>query len=132
MWESDLNSSGPVSPPSTSDERILEALGDRVSRRILQATTDKARTARELELQLSLPHSSVYRKIHELESLSLLGVQQFVFTPEGKKVELFRSRVQEVRIEMRGPELKVDVRYRDLRQDRLASMWNSMRQEVRR
>ena len=128
---SDLSRPAPPEP-SAGDEAILTALGDPVMRRILLALSARARSALELVHELDIPQSSLYRKLHDLERLQLVGIVQRIITEGGKPTEMFRSRVSEVRIEMDGQHLQVRVVPRDLHQERLRSMWRALRSEVRR
>ena len=48
------------------------------------------------ELQISL--SAVYKTISNLEKLSLIEIQRFKITNEGKKIKLYRSRIKKANI----------------------------------
>lgn len=78
-------------------------------------------------LRTGLPQSSVYRKLKELGNLGFVRVSRFAFTPDGKKVEVYRSRIQEVRIHLSGAELRVEVRYVTDAAERLGEMWRAVR-----
>lgn len=112
-------------------EALLEAIGDPVMRRILLATNERARTAHELLVEQGVSQSSLYRKLHELQELGLLGIERVAMTPEGKSVELFRSLVAEVRVEVSGHELKVRAIPRSLPEERLRTIFGAMRREAR-
>lgn len=112
-------------------EALLEAIGDSAMRRILLATNERARTAHELLVEQGISQSSLYRKLHELQELGLIGIERVAMTPEGKSVELFRSLVAEVRVELAGHELKVRAIPRRLAEERLRTIFGGMRQEAR-
>ncbi|MGI0131411.1 MAG: winged helix-turn-helix transcriptional regulator [Thermoplasmata archaeon] len=113
-------------------ERILEALGDRWSREILLMLNESPRSAQEIQGTNRIPQSTLYRKLHELGEIGLVGVQRSVISSDGKRVELYRSLLDELKVEMRGARLRIDVRFRDLASERLKEMWRDVRKEVGR
>jgi DNA-binding HxlR family transcriptional regulator len=123
------NGHGGVSPwRCDRKERILEALGDRWAREILLMLSDGPRSAQEIQSSNRMPQSTLYRKLHELTEIGLIGVQRSVISPDGKRVELYRSLLEELTVEMRGTRLRIDVRFRDLSAERLKEMWRSVRE----
>jgi DNA-binding HxlR family transcriptional regulator len=136
----EARSTAPVEPSNGSadarapdrKERILEALGDRWSREILLLLNDSPRSAQEIQSANRIPQSTLYRKLHELTEIGLVGVQRSVISADGKRVELYRSLLDELKVEMRGARLRVDVRFRDLASERLKEMWRDVRKEAGR
>jgi DNA-binding HxlR family transcriptional regulator len=130
----------PTDPPNGSSgarapdrkERILEALGDRWSREILLLLNDAPRSAQEIQSANRIPQSTLYRKLHELTEIGLVGVQRSIISNDGKRVELYRSLLDELKVEMRGARLRIDVRFRDLASERLKEMWRDVRKEAGR
>ncbi len=122
----------PGSRPPDRKERILEALGDRWSREILLMLNESARSAQEIQSSNRIPQSTLYRKLHELTEIGLVGIQRSVISPDGKRVELYRSLLDELKVEMRGARLRIDVRFRDLSSERLKEMWRDVRKEAGR
>jgi DNA-binding HxlR family transcriptional regulator len=120
--------------PCSSDrkERILEALGDRWAREILLLLSDGPRSAQEIQSSNRMPQSTLYRKLHELSEIGLIGIQRSVISPDGKRVELYRSLLEELTVEMRGTRLTIDVRFRDLSSERLKELWQSVRERAAR
>jgi DNA-binding HxlR family transcriptional regulator len=112
---------------SERKERILEALGDRWAREILLLLSDGARSAQEIQASNRMPQSTLYRKLHELSQIGLIGVQRSVISPDGKRVELYRSLLEELTVEMRGTRLTIDVRFRDLSSERLKELLHTVR-----
>ncbi len=110
-------------------ERILEALGDRWAREIVLRLSDGPRSAQEIQLSNRMPQSTLYRKLHELAEIGLVGVQRSVISSDGKRVELYRSLLEELTVEVHGTQLRIDVRFRDLPSERLKEMWRSGRDE---
>jgi len=124
----------PPSPPAKPvdrRERILDALGDSASRGILLMLNDAPRSAQELLQANRIPQSTLYRKIHDLEEIGLLGIQRTAITTDGKRVDLYRSLLEELRVDLVGGSLRVQVRYRDLSAERLKEMWHQVRKEAR-
>ncbi|MGA8542590.1 MAG: winged helix-turn-helix domain-containing protein [Thermoplasmata archaeon] len=118
--------------PPDRKERILEALGDRWSREILLMLNESPRSAQEIQALNRIPQSTLYRKLHELGEIGLVGVQRSVISSDGKRVELYRSLLDELKVEMRGARLRIDVRFRDLAAERLKEMWRDVRKEAGR
>jgi DNA-binding HxlR family transcriptional regulator len=118
--------------PPDRKERILEALGDRWSREILLMLNESPRSAQEIQSTNRIPQSTLYRKLHELTEIGLVGIQRSVISPDGKRVELYRSLLDELKVEMRGARLRIDVRFRDLSSERLKEMWRDVRKEAGR
>src|SRR5271170_238667 len=118
--------------PTDRKERILEALGDRWSREILLMLNEAPRSAQEIQSTNRIPQSTLYRKLHELGEIGLVGVQRSIISADGKRVELYRSLLDELKVEMRGARLRIDVRFRDLASERLKEMWRDVRKEAGR
>ena len=127
-----LDGAGPtVAAAVGRDHRILHTLSDPTVQGILLLINDLPRSAQEIAEKNHLPTSSLYRKLHELRTLGLAAIQLSVLTSAGKRVHMYRSLVEEFRVEMLGGSVRVHVRYRDLATERLRSMWESVREEAR-
>lgn len=114
------------------EESILDALGDAVVRRILVATDGAAHTAPELAQATGVPLTTLYRKLHELEEAHLIGVERSAITPDGKRVEFYRSRLEEAHVELRSGRFSLRTRYRNLSAVRMEALWGAVREEARR
>lgn len=119
-------------PPKDRRERLLDALGDAAARGILLMLSDHARSAQELLQANRIPQSTLYRKLHDLQQLGLVGIQRTAITSEGKRVDLYRSLLEELRVELQGTQLRIQVRFRDLSAERLKEMWRDVRKEAAR
>lgn len=93
---------------------------------------DSPRSAQEIQATNRIPQSTLYRKLHELSEIGLVGIQRSVISPDGKRVELYRSLLDELKVEMRGSRLRIDVRFRDLSSERLKEIWRDVRKEAGR
>ncbi|MGQ0795947.1 MAG: ArsR family transcriptional regulator [Nitrosopumilaceae archaeon] len=86
------------------NQKILEALADAQSRSILFSVIKEGKTAAELAEDHRIPLSSVYKKISDLEDLSLLKVERWVLADNGKKFKLYKSRISKADVSIRKPE----------------------------
>jgi DNA-binding transcriptional ArsR family regulator len=120
----------PVPPPRDRKERILDALGDPVARQIILMLNEAPRSAQDLLLANHIPQSTLYRRLHELELLGVVAVQRTVITGEGKRVDLYRSLLEEFKVELRSSRLEVTMKFRDLKAERVRELWGAVRNEV--
>ena len=86
------------------NQKVLEALADAQSRAIVFSIIKEGKTAAELAEKHKIPLSSVYKKISELEDLSLIKVEKWVLSDNGKKFKLYRSRISKADVSIRKPE----------------------------
>jgi DNA-binding transcriptional ArsR family regulator len=121
----------PPVPARDRKERILDALGDPAARGILLMLSDAPHSAQDLLSANHIPQSTLYRKIHELQQLGLIGIQRTAITPEGKRVDLYRSLLEELKVDLHGTELRIQARFRDLSAERLKQMWHGLQKEAR-
>ena len=59
-------------------QKVIEALADAESRSILFSIIRTGKTAAELSDQLKIPLSSVYKKLTDLEELTLIEVEKWL------------------------------------------------------
>ncbi len=64
----------------------------------------EGKTAMELSEQHKIPLSSVYKKITDLEDLSLVKMDRVVLSENGKKFKLYKSRISKAEITIKKPE----------------------------
>ncbi|MCI4329162.1 MAG: helix-turn-helix domain-containing protein [Thermoplasmata archaeon] len=127
----EVRSTGAGPAPLTKvGSAFLEALGDEQTRAILLALDLEELDVHELVLRTGLPQSSVYRKLHDLEEAELVRIVRYAFTPEGRKVEIYRSRLREVRVHLGNGRVRLEMIPREDSADRLGSMWEEV--QVRR
>lgn len=86
------------------NQKILEALADAQSRSILFSIIKEGMTALELSEKYRIPLSSVYKKISDLEDLTLVKVDKWVLSESGKKFKVYKSRISRAEISIRKPE----------------------------
>ena len=86
------------------NQKILEALADAQSRSILFSIIKEGMTALELSEKYRIPLSSVYKKISDLEELTLVKVDKWVLSESGKKFKVYKSRISRAEISIKKPE----------------------------
>lgn len=90
-------------------ERMIASLADPESRRIIATVLAKPKTAVEIEKELGLPQSTLYRKISELKDCGLLMVEKFVVRLDGRREALYACPFSEVRIKAEQGEIGLEV-----------------------
>jgi|GEM_PF-583777 len=94
--------------PKLEERDLLKVFGDEAARTILLSIINEPKSALDITRESKIPISSVYRKIHWLESARLIKVKGFVITGDGKKYHLYQSRIKGVRISLLTNEIKVE------------------------
>ena len=79
-------------------QRIIEALTTTCSHAVLFSIINVEKDAVKIANELQISLSAVYKTISNLEKLSLIGIQRFKITEEGKKIKLYRSRIKKANI----------------------------------
>jgi predicted ArsR family transcriptional regulator len=85
-------------------QKVIEALADTESRSILFSTIKKGKTAADLSYQLQIPLSSVYKKLADLEELTLIKVEKWLISDKGRKFKIYKSRISKADITIKKPE----------------------------
>ncbi|MCH7967290.1 MAG: helix-turn-helix domain-containing protein [Nitrosopumilus sp.] len=85
-------------------QKVIEALADSESRAILFSVIKKGSTAAELSNKLKIPLSSVYKKLADLEELTLIKVEKWLLSDKGRKYKVYRSRISKAEISIKKPE----------------------------
>ena len=86
------------------NQKVLNALADAQSRAILFSVIKQGKTAADLAEEHRIPLSSVYKKISELEDLTLLKVERWILSESGRKFKVYRSRISRAEVSIRKPE----------------------------
>ena len=73
-------------------QKVIEALADAESRAIIFTIIRKGKTAYDLAETLKIPLSSVYKKLTDLENLTLIQVEKYVTTDSGRRLKIYLSR----------------------------------------
>ena len=85
-------------------QKVIEALADAESRAILFSIIKSGKTATELSEKLKSPLSSVYKKLADLEDLTLIEVEKWMLSDKGRKFKVYRSRISKADISIRKPD----------------------------
>ena len=79
-------------------QKVIEALSDTESRSILFSIIRRGKTANELSTSLRIPLSSVYKKLSDLEYLTLIEVEKYLISDKGRRFKIYRSRINKAEI----------------------------------
>jgi predicted ArsR family transcriptional regulator len=85
-------------------QRVIEALADSESRAILFSVIKKGMTAADLSDKLKIPLSSVYKKLGDLEELTLIEVERWMISDKGRKFKIYKSRISKADISIKKPD----------------------------
>lgn len=85
-------------------QKVIEALADAESRTILFSIIKKGKTAAELSGKYKIPLSSVYKKLSDLEELTLIYVEKWLISDKGRKFKVYKSRISKADISIKKPE----------------------------
>ncbi|MGO9643188.1 MAG: ArsR/SmtB family transcription factor [Candidatus Bathyarchaeia archaeon] len=92
-----------------SKQRILTALADPYSRRIMSGTTRKPLSVLELSKKYEIPISTAYRRIEDLTQAQLLVAVKSSRTKKGKWFELYRCLVTRIAISSENGTLLIGI-----------------------
>ena len=85
-------------------QKVIEALADAESRSILFSIIKKGRTASNISEKCKIPLSSVYKKLSELEDLTLIEIEKWLISDKGRKFKIYRSRISKADISIKKSE----------------------------
>ena len=85
-------------------QKVIEMLADAESRAIIFSIIKKGLTASELSAKHKIPLSSVYKKISDLEDLTLIKVDSWQISEKGRKYKVYKSRIKNAEISIKKPE----------------------------
>lgn len=105
--------------------RVLQALSDDVSRKILLSAVSKGRTVTEISAEQTIPLSTCHRKTRELFEQGLLVVERIVLKPEGTKSTLYRSSFKTIGVSSDFRMTYVSVEWNEVAVKRFREGWPS-------
>ena len=85
-------------------QKVIMALADAESRAILFTIIRRGKTASDLSASLKIPLSSVYKKLSDLENLTLVRVEKTILSEKGRRFKIYRSRINKAEISIKKPE----------------------------
>ena len=77
---------------------MIASLADAESRSIIFSIVKKGKTASAISTSLKIPLSSVYKKLSELENLTLIEVEKYHISDKGRRFKIYRSRINKAEI----------------------------------
>jgi predicted transcriptional regulator len=89
-------------------ESILEAVSDRYSRIILEATMSKPKTALEISTEYGIPISTVYRRLQALHDAHIVGISGSI-SADGKKYFMYKSKLRSVSTSFDGNKIEISI-----------------------
>tara|TARA_Y100000310_G_scaffold320796_1_gene377600 strand:+ start:174 stop:518 length:345 start_codon:yes stop_codon:yes gene_type:complete len=89
------------------NQRVIEALTTTCSHAVLFSIVDVEKDAVKIADELQLSLSTVYKTLTNLEKLSLIEIQRFEITNDGKKTKMYRSRIKKAVISINEAESEV-------------------------
>tara|TARA_B100000315_G_scaffold250719_1_gene284048 strand:+ start:1290 stop:1649 length:360 start_codon:yes stop_codon:yes gene_type:complete len=107
--------------------KVLTALADEYSRKILSATIQKAMPVSDLSASYRIPISSTYRRVRDLLELGLLAVEKSVISDEGKRFELYRSTAKRVDIRFNLGDVEIEIIPNDDMVAQFTRLWTLMK-----
>jgi DNA-binding transcriptional ArsR family regulator len=117
-------------PLIVSDEaakqRILSAMADEYSRKILTATVEESMSALELSKKYEIPITTVYRRIEELVEAGLLAAVKSGRTTDGKWYDLYRSLLKRIDVGFEKGDVRIEVMVNEHVADKFTRMWTSI------
>ena len=119
-------------PPALTSQAVSDALADAYSRRVLAACVRKAKAVKDISRETDLPLPTTYRHVNHLQEAGLLVVERSALTEDGKRYELYRSRVRGARIEVGAGGETVTWELNEPVEERLTGMWDELRGQVKR
>ena len=85
-------------------QKVIEALADAESRAIIFSIIRKGKTATHLSDSLKIPLSSVYKKLSDLENLTLIEVEKTILSEKGRRFKIYKSRINRAEISIKRSE----------------------------
>ena len=85
-------------------QKVIEMLADAESRAILFSIIKKGKTAAELSNKHKIPLSSVYKKISDLQELTLIEIDSWHISEKGRRFKVYKSRIKNAEINIKKPE----------------------------
>jgi len=85
-------------------QKIVEALTNVCTRAVLFSIVHEPKDATQIAHEVRISLSSVYKTLSTLEDLSLINVNNYKISEEGKKIKLYKSKIGQVVITIKDNE----------------------------
>lgn len=119
-------------PGPLHEDAVAAALADTYARKVLAACVRSPRAVKDISQQTGLPLPTAYRHVNRLVEAGLLVVERSALTPDGKRYELYRSRIRSARIELDANGERATWEPNEPVEERLASLWGTLRSQAGR
>ena len=96
-------------------QKVIQMLADAESRAIIFSIIKKGKTASELSDKHKIPLSAVYKKINELEELTVIHVDRWQISEKGRRFKVYRSRIKDAEINIKKPEATLTLTPNDVK-----------------
>ena len=103
---------------------VTKLLSDEYTVKILTATYKMPRSANYLRIKFDIPIAACYRRIRELEKMSLLNITEKILTPRGKRVALYQSNLKSAYLTFEKGKLKALLELSGKAQGEEEEVWN--------
>ena len=108
-----------------SKQRILTAIADPYSRKILRTIIHDNKSALELSKECGIPVTTMYRRIEELMHAGLIVQSKASRTKDGKWFELYRTLVKSINITAENGLIAVTVSLGNVHERRIDTLPHS-------
>jgi predicted transcriptional regulator len=85
-------------------QKIVEALTNVCTRAVLFSIVHEPKDATQIAHEVRISLSSVYKTLSTLEDLSLININNYKISEEGKKIKLYKSKIGQVVITIKDNE----------------------------
>ena len=93
------------------NQRVIEALTTTCSHAVLFSIVNVEKDVVEISNELQISLSTTYKALTNLEKLSLVEIQRFKITDDGKKIKMYRSRIKKADISKLKEDCLADKEY---------------------
>lgn len=106
-------------------QQIVEAIDSEDARQILALASLESMSAHDLEEELEVSLTTVYRYTDELVDLDLL-TEETEIDPSGTQYSTFQTAIRRIAFTIHRGEFRVDLQYRDDMVDRFSRLWRAL------
>lgn len=108
-------------------EDVLELLGERRVREILEATSREPMSAKALSEECEVARSTIYRRVEEMLEHGLL-IERTRVRPDGSHHSVYEANVTHLGVDVENGRLDVRVQVHEGAAGRFSRMWSDIRE----
>lgn len=118
--------------PSTQEKRILDegalfgALEDETTRKILAYTAEEARSAKDLDEQINVTQTTIYRRLEQLSEDGLVE-DSLELDESGNHYKTYQSTISHVEVDIESDGITASVEWREEISERFTRIWEQIR-----